>query len=328
MSPALPTLSLVIPTHDRAGLIAATLDSALAQTLPFHEIIVVDDGSTDGTADVLARYAGRIRTIRVPKGGVQRARNVGVAAASGDYVALCDSDDLLEPGYVAALSAWLAGHPGFDAIYNNFVLFDSRGTGPDKFSLAPAGWFDGARRSGAFLHDVPDLYARTVAFQPLVPSGSLARKTFYERIGGYDPRFYGVGSEDWEFTLRVIGEGRVALGTAPLVRIRKHLGNTSADNLRQVSGCAQILEYALANHAHARPYRDLILDSIDRRREQVFEIAFARGNFEMANQMLQRLRSRRHGVRFHLKAWIAHLPRIVREPLWRVTQRGREDVVA
>ena len=322
MSSTAPTLSLVIPTYNRASLIGATLDSALAQTLPFLEIIVVDDGSTDHTAAVLAQYAGRIRMIQLANGGVQKARNTGVAAAAGDCIVLCDSDDLLEPDYTAIIAAWLAAHPDHDAVYSNFTTFDEHGVHADKFSLAPAGFFDGARESAGFWHDIPDLYRRTLSYQPLFPSGSVIRKTLYERIGGYDVRFNGVGGEDWEFTLRLIGQARLALCMAPLVRIRKHGANDSADNIRTVSGCVYILEFALKEHPYAAPYRDAILREIDVRRLDVFDGAFARGAFDTAADMLAHLRHRPQDRKFRLKAFITGLPGLLRKPLWQLTQRA------
>lgn len=322
MSSIAPTLSLVIPTYNRASLIGATLDSALAQRLPFLEIIVVDDGSTDDTARVLAQYAGRIQVIQLANGGVQKARNTGAAAAGGDYVVLCDSDDLFEPDYTQTISAWLARHPDYDAVYSNFVTFDERGVHADKFSRAPAGFFDGAKQSEGFWHDIPDLYLRTLSYQPLFPSGSVIRKTLYQRIGGYDVRFNGVGAEDWEFTLRLIGQARLALCATPLVRIRKHGANDSGDNIRTVSGCVHILEFALKEHPYAAPYRDAILREIDVRRLDVFDGAFARGAFDTASDMLARMRRRPQDRKFRLKAFITGLPGLLRKPLWQLTQRA------
>jgi glycosyltransferase involved in cell wall biosynthesis len=322
MSASRPTLSLVIPSYNRAALIGATLESALAQRVPFLDIVVVDDGSTDDTPAVLARFAGRIRIIALANGGVQNARNTGVDAAAGDYVVLCDSDDLLEPDYVATIADWLARHPDYDAVYSNFVTFDEHGVHPDKFSLAPPGFFDGARRSDGFWHDLPDLYLRTLSYQPLFPSGSVIRKALYQRIGGYDTRFNGVGGEDWEFTLRLIGQAKLALCATPLVRIRKHGSNDSADNIRTVSGCVQILEFALDAHPFAAPYRDHILDGIDERRLDVFNGAFARGAFDTAGTMLAGMRRRPQDRKFRLKAFITALPGPLRMPLWRLTQRA------
>ena len=85
------TIALVIPTYNRGDLIAETLDSALAQTRPFDQIVVVDDGSTDNTATVVAGYGDRVRYIHIANQGVQGARNSGVAAVSTALVALSDS---------------------------------------------------------------------------------------------------------------------------------------------------------------------------------------------------------------------------------------------
>lgn len=319
MHPA-PTISLVIPAYNRGSLIAETLDSALGQNVPFLDIIVVDDGSSDNTAAVLAQYAGRIRTISVANGGVQRARNLGVDAAQGDYVALCDSDDLLDPSYVATVGAWLAAHPACDSVYTNFVTFDEHGTHGDKFAGAPAGFFTGATRTGQFWHGVPDLYARSLEYQLLFSSGNLMRRSLYLSLGGYDPQFNGVGGEDYEFTLRLVGAADMALCAIPLVRVRRHASNDSTDNVRQVSGEIRILEHALAHHAHAAPYRAAILNSIDVRRLDVFNGAFARGDFDVAKQHLAQLRNRPHDRRFQLKTFITHLPDLLRRPVWRWTQ--------
>lgn len=313
-------ISLVIPAYNRASLIGETIDSALAQTIPFKEIIVVDDASTDNTSEVLAAFGDRITVIKIPKAGVQCARNTGVRAAGTPFIALCDSDDLLLPDYNATLLPWLEAHPECDAVYCNFVSFTESGDQPDKFSGAPAGWFDGAQRSGEFWHDIPDLYVRTVAYQALFSSGNLIRKSVYEALGGYDTRFNGVGGEDWEFTLRLTAACRMALCATPLARIRKHAGNDSVGNLRQNLGCIQILEYALKQHPVARQYHAAILDSIDERRLNVFADAFAQGNFELASQTLGKLRAPPADLRFRLKALITRLPGGLRQPLWRRTQ--------
>lgn len=315
-----PAISLVIPSYNRANLITELLDSALAQVPPFLEIIVVDDGSTDDTAAVLQPYAGRITLIAVPNGGVQRARNRGVAAARGAFVALCDSDDLLQPGYVATMQGWLSSHPACNSVYCNFANFDERGVQADKFSTAPAGFFDGAVRTGAFWHGVPDLYRRILAYQPLFPSGSIVRRALYQELGGYDSQFNGVGAEDFEFALRVVEAGETALCADALVRIRRHGANDSTDNVRQVRGEIQILEYALEHHRSGALYRDAILASIETRRLDVFDGAFARGAFDIARQMLGLLQHPPGDAKFKMKSVITRLPPLLRQPLWRLTQ--------
>lgn len=319
--PSILPASLVIPAYNRAGFIAETLDSALAQTLPFDEIIVIDDGSTDATPEVLARYADRIRAVRTENRGVQAARNAGVALARNPLVSFCDSDDLLEPQLLETLAPWLSEHPKCDIVYCDFVTFNRQGTDASKFSRAPAGFFDGAVDHGDFLTDVPDLYGRTVAYQPLFQSGLTVRKTFFERIGGFDGAFKGVGAEDWEFTLRAVALGNVALCKRPLARVRKHEGNDSGDAMKMSLGEAQILEYGLAHHAGAQRYAPAIRRSIEARRASAFDAAFARGDFDLAAGTLAQLRSPPAGARFRLKSFITALPAALRQPLWRLTQR-------
>ncbi|MFV0295518.1 MAG: glycosyltransferase family 2 protein [Hyphomicrobiaceae bacterium] len=89
--------SVIIPTYNRAGALPAAIDSVLGQSLAAHEIIVIDDGSTDGTGDVLAAYGARIVAIRQPNGGVSAARNTGLARATGDIITFLDSDDIWLP---------------------------------------------------------------------------------------------------------------------------------------------------------------------------------------------------------------------------------------
>lgn len=313
-------ISLVIPSYNRGSLIAETIESALAQATPFHEIIVVDDGSKDDTRAVVKRYRDRVRLIELDNGGVQRARNAGAAAASGDYIALCDSDDLLEPDFVATTSAWLAAHGDIDAVYCNFQTFNRQGIQLNKFEAAPAGFFDGMQRDGEFCLAGDDLYQRLLGYQPLFPTGSIIRADFYRAIGGYDVRFKGVGSEDLEFTLRAVDRGRIALCMRPLTRVRKHDGNISGTPMRQVTGEIAILEFALNNHPAAQRYRAAVEDSIRARRIDLFNAAFARGEFDIASDTLSRMKDRPRDPKMQVKAMIMHMPRVVARPLWRMSQ--------
>jgi len=315
-------VSLIVPSFNRGALIGQTLDSALAQSVPFHEIIVVDDGSTDNTAAVLASYDRSIKVITRSRGGVQAARNAGVAQATGDYIALCDSDDLMEPGFLACAVDWFVAHPDHNAFYSNFVTFNNTGIQPDKFSTAPVDFFDGAMFDGDYIHDVPGLYGRTIAYQPLFISGCIVSRPLFDQIGGFNTQFNNIGGEDWEFTLRVIGAGRVVLTRQPLIRIRKHDSNQSGDSVRQVRGTAHILEYALAHHPGAALFKDQIRRSIEERRLIAFNGAFATAKFEVAKEMFAMLKERPSDLRFRLKVLILKMPAPLRRVLWKLTQTG------
>src|ERR1700728_4898735 len=94
---AIPRVSVIIPSFNRAHCIAASVESVLAQSFQDFELIVVDDGSTDETQQVLARFGDRIRVIRQDNGGVSAARNAGMRVARGSWIAFQDSDDTWRP---------------------------------------------------------------------------------------------------------------------------------------------------------------------------------------------------------------------------------------
>jgi len=94
MNPANPLLTVILPTHNRAGFLRETIESVLSQTFTGFELIVVDDGSTDRTGDVVKKFP-KIHYIRCPiNSGVSKARNIGVEQARGQYISFIDSDDL------------------------------------------------------------------------------------------------------------------------------------------------------------------------------------------------------------------------------------------
>lgn len=300
-------MTAVIPSYNRADLISETVASVLNQTRPFVEVIVVDDASTDATLEMLRKFGKKITVIASSKVGVQLARNKGVAASTTPFVTLCDSDDLLLSNYVESVSDWLNEHPECDSIYSNFVTFGAQGISLDKFSSAPKGYFDGSIKNGAFLSRVPGLYGKTVGFQPLFSSGVTIKKDFYQSIGGYNPAFNGIGSEDWEYTLRAIATGDIALCTTPLVKIRRHVGNDSRDKVRQLLGEVTVLEHALACHEQAAEYRETILEGINSRRIQAFELAFGSKQYQAATSILPLIIKRPASSKFFIKAKITEI---------------------
>ena len=97
----MPTVSVVIPAYNAEEYIAETLDSVLSQNYSDYEILVIDDGSTDHTGEVLAHYGDRIHLFQKPNGGPASARNLGLKHARGRYIAFLDSDDLWHPEKLA-----------------------------------------------------------------------------------------------------------------------------------------------------------------------------------------------------------------------------------
>ena len=107
-------VSVIIPTYNRWPLVQEALESVLAQSYRWFEIVVVDDGSTDGTAEKLQEIAAPVRLIVQPNGGVSSARNRGIAAAQGKYVAFLDSDDLWLPKKLEIQTTFMERHPSVE----------------------------------------------------------------------------------------------------------------------------------------------------------------------------------------------------------------------
>ncbi|MDQ5952380.1 MAG: hypothetical protein QG626_508 [Patescibacteria group bacterium] len=115
-----PLISVVIPTYQHAASLPKCLDSIFAQTYRPLEVIVVDDGSTDDTQAVLARYAERIVSIRQENAGANPARNRGLHEAKGDYVIFCDADVTMSPGMLERMYSELTRHPEASYAYSGF----------------------------------------------------------------------------------------------------------------------------------------------------------------------------------------------------------------
>lgn len=127
MSTASPRFSVVIPAFNAASTLSRAIDSVLEQSYPAHEVIVVDDGSGDETPDVLARYVGRAHYVRQANAGPSAARNRGVAAASGDWIAFLDADDWYYPSRLQSHAEMIAAHPGLDFLVAGFDYRDPQG---------------------------------------------------------------------------------------------------------------------------------------------------------------------------------------------------------
>ena len=123
-----PVISVIIPTWNAADFLPATLESVLAQTWPSVEIVVVDDGSTDATAELLAGYGARIKVVALANsGGPSRPRNQGVQHSEGEFIAFFDSDDLMEPEKLSCAMEVFAAHPEVDFFCSNFRSIDING---------------------------------------------------------------------------------------------------------------------------------------------------------------------------------------------------------
>lgn len=203
---------MVIPTYNRRELVCRAIDSVLAQDLPVEDVIVVDDGSVDGTGQWLVeRYAGRIRYLWQENAGVSAARNRGMAIARGRYITLLDSDDLWLPAKTRLQAEWLERHPGYGMVVCDVTRVDRHEREIDVLQrrriMPEDGW-----ALPWIIHD-----------PVLVPASVMLRREVLDDVGGFDEALR--TAEDLEFHLRVARAWRIGVVAEPLVRaMRGHEG--------------------------------------------------------------------------------------------------------
>lgn len=304
-------ICVIVPTYNRAAQIPFTLDSILAQTHRPSEVIVVDDGSTDDTQTVVARYRERIKYIRVPNGGPPRARNIGIAASVAPWIAFCDSDDLWLPDKLATQARLLDRAPEVSFAFTNFrTIVNGEWSDTTKFDELSAGFWDIRRRTvdeDIFVVTEP-LFSRLLSEQPVFPSTLLLSRNFVRQIGHWCEELGRVPSEDFEFVLRCAAHSNIGVSAAPLVGIRKHASNFSGDLVSTEVGEVRILDFVLEHHPMAKEYAAAIRDQIELRSAAVAHAAFSCGRFDVTRRMLQRVPLSRRGWKLQTKAFIAALP--------------------
>lgn len=206
------SVTIVITTYNHAHYLAAALDSVFAQTVPATEVIVVDDGSRDDPAAVVARYPG-VRLIRQQNQGLSGARNTGIAAATSRYIGFLDADDKLRPRMIELNLAQFAEKPDCAFVYGAYDLVD------DDFNLI---------RAVQVRYPGRDAFSRFLSTNLVGMHGTvLFRRDLLQAAGGYDTSL--TGSEDYDIYLRLTRDHPSSAVAEALADYRRHGGNMSGD---------------------------------------------------------------------------------------------------
>ena len=211
----MPLISVVMPVFNCRPYLADAIASVRRQTFADFEFVIVDDGSTDGSAGVIGRAAAqdpRIRVVRRPNTGIVGALNDGLAAAQGAIIARMDGDDLAEPARFAEQLAYLSAHPDCVAVGSATWFIDAGGAVVDRYS--------------------PPLDHAGIEAQLLLGNGGalihpalLLRRAAMRAVGGYRREYD--RAEDLDLFLRLGRRGTLANLPSPLLRYRIHIGSTN-----------------------------------------------------------------------------------------------------
>lgn len=209
-----PSVSVIIPTYNRWPMLSEAIESVLGQSYKEFELIVVDDGSEDGTIERLMRYGSTLRVLSQPRSGVAAARNLGVHWSRGRYLAFLDSDDLWEPRKLAIQVAFMEARPEV------------------QICQTEESWMrSGVRVNAKKRHRKPsgDIFRASLDLCLVSPSAVMLTRALFDRVGGFDEAF--TVCEDYDLWLRVAVDTPVYLIPEPLVLKRGGHGDQLSSSM-------------------------------------------------------------------------------------------------
>jgi len=215
MSAKMPLVSVVIPVYNGEQYLADAIQSVRDQTYQNFEVIVVDDGSTDGSAEVAQRLGEAIRYVHQANGGVCKARNTGIAVARGDYLSFLDQDDLWLPDKLATQVAYLDSDPEVGAVYCQCQVIEN-----GEVRATPYYYYG----------PVKDDVVGVMRGPCLLMTATMFRREVLRSVGGFDETFFGAGTEDIDLTLRLKSVAQIAYIPQTLARYRVHSTNSSSND--------------------------------------------------------------------------------------------------
>lgn len=297
----MPAISVITPAWNAAGHIGETVASVREQTLTDWEWLIVDDGSTDGTIDIIQQFAGldpRIRLLTQQHAGPSAARNLAMAAARGAHFAFLDSDDLWLPRFLEEQAAVFASHPNTGLVTGvGYFLGGPFAGRPTR----PAGEASRVLSLTELIEDECSVFIMTVF-----------RREVFETIGGFDETQW--TSEDYDFWLRAALAGFVfRRNPRPLGHYRVRGDSLSRNRVRMISGILQTLTKARPHCPQGTVVRAALDAQVSRWESELLleqsKEALERGDFDDAVRRLRALRARGGGPLVAVTAWLAeHAP--------------------
>lgn len=280
-------VSVIVPVFNGERFLAETLDSLRAQTFSAWEALLVDDGSSDGTASLMSKYAREEPRFKVLKHdqnyGLSAARNTGIAQATGEWVALLDGDDVWIPSKLERQLSIAKDNAKANFLFCNYWVWDGTTTLRTRYQKKrrfPAG----------------DVSRELRRFNLFAPSSVVIKKETLSKAGPFDPELRAV--EDWDMWLR-IAEGRIyALGVwEPQFKYRVWGGNMSANSARLLGWAVRVLEKGVARS----------IGGVQCEYERTLRVARAQLELARARQSLE---SAPHEVLSSIDRAIAILPKL------------------
>jgi glycosyltransferase involved in cell wall biosynthesis len=296
--PETPVFSVVIAAHNAGRTLPSTVRSVLGQTRPDFEIIVVDDGSTDGTNEALRSIRDdRIVYVRQANLGPAAARNAGIERAAGEYVCLLDSDDLWLPHYLDTMGAALEADSGAGLAYTDAWRLD------DVTRRVRRGTTMRSERPPVRPPEQRDALLLAMLERNFVFTSATVRRRTLDDVGGFK-KF--TRSEDYELWLRIAASGARFVNAGNVLAVyRDRPGSRIRDQLAMVRGRIEIFEHVLATYDLTEAHRSVVARRLRTARQELATLSTAEAAPAEAS------RGRLEGLVHELRWYRLRAPRVV-----------------
>ncbi len=296
-----PTVSVIVPTYNRADRIGATIQGLLASGVSDLEIVIVDDGSKDDTGDVVRAFGAPVVYVQQQNAGPARARNNGFAQSHGRYVLFLDDDDWWHHGAVARLAGHLDAHPDLPCVFGD----TSMGSPEDGYVSFVDTYGADAFRALRGRQVAQDLvvferwpFFRVLSRRNVMFLGSLLlRRETFQAMGGFDEALR--GAADWEFFMRLTAAHDVAFDRGqPIAVYLKHASGMSTDSTHMEADFGRSLANVLVKCELPEDIRAHVGSQLRDSRFGFAYRAYDKGDLVAARALLsQMVRDGRYGVR-------------------------------
>lgn len=310
-------ISAVIPVYNRAEWIVATLDRILDQTVSVDEIVICDDGSVDDLNSVIESYSKFVKVVSIENSGPAIARKTAIEHSTGNWIALCDSDDYWFSCHIARFKTALNKYPTMNFYFSNFWQSDNEED--TKFDFAPENWsylLSGDPRGTAdeFVYCNANLYPALLEFQCCFQSTCIFSRELYDSIGGIDPEVSRWQAEDAHLTRRLAAYGKAVVDKKPSVMINKHGGNFSNNIIGNFEGRIRILEKLVGDDDLPEKYRAWTEKEISSSRIKLFRLYYWHGQKYEAINIFKQIDFKEANLKDYIRFVLSILKYLIKRP--------------
>lgn len=281
----LPSVTAIIPCYNGELYLRDAIDSVLSQDLPALEVLVMDDGSTDSSAEIARSFDEPVRLLQQPNMGVSAARNNGILNATGELVVFLDADDLMLPGCLRR-RVKLLEESGRSLLIGSYAL------------LMPDGELISRKHHGTPFLEI-GFWEMLGGDYCVGQSGMLVKREFFEKVGGFDPLMS--ACEDWDWQIRACSIDGAVFDPAPMVAYRQVASSASRSALRMARGIDMVMR---KNRVFAPSHWTYFWISMRARTRVSGAMLFYRSLTEGSGSGLMRLLVRKPGLAPHFAMWL------------------------